>query len=221
MANQLLNEGVTQQVKQAFEQLQEPVQVLFFGKKSGCEYCDDTCQLIEEVVGLSDKLSLHVYDLDDDAALAKTYKVDKAPGLVITGGGGAQTVDYGVRISGIPAGHEFTSLIHDLLLVSSRDSGLGDSTRQFLDGLTQPVHLQVFVTPTCPYCPQAVVLAHRMAMQSPWVEAEMVEAMEFPELAERFGVSGVPQTTINFGAGTVVGAVPEDYLVEEIRQALV
>jgi predicted DsbA family dithiol-disulfide isomerase len=59
-----------------------------------------------------------------------------------------------------------------------------------------------------------------MAMQSPLVEAEMVEAMEFPELAERFGVSGVPQTTINFGAGTVVGAVPEDYLVEEIRQVL-
>jgi len=65
-----------------------------------------------------------------------------------------------------------------------------------------------------------VVLAHRMAMQSPWVEAEMVEAMEFPELAQRFGVSGVPQTTINYGAGTVVGAVPEDYLVDEIRQAL-
>jgi len=59
-----------------------------------------------------------------------------------------------------------------------------------------------------------------MAMQSPLVEAEMVEAMEFPDLAERFGVSGVPQTTINFGAGTVVGAVPEDYLVEEIRQAM-
>ena len=65
-----------------------------------------------------------------------------------------------------------------------------------------------------------MVLAHRMAMQSPLVEAEMVEATEFPELAERFGVSGVPQTTINYGAGTVVGAVPEDYLLDEIRQAL-
>jgi alkyl hydroperoxide reductase subunit AhpF len=148
MADQLLNEGVTRQVKQAFEQLQQPVQVLFFGKKSGCEYCDDTHQLVEEVVGLSDKLSLRVYDLDDDAAVAKEYKVDKAPGLVITGGDGAQAVDYGVRIAGIPAGHEFTSLIHDLLLVSGRDSGLAESTRQFLDGLTQPVHLQVFVTPT-------------------------------------------------------------------------
>ena len=64
------------------------------------------------------------------------------------------------------------------------------------------------------------MLAHQMAMESPLVQAEMVEAMEFPELSERYRVSGVPQTTINDGAGTVVGAVPEDYLVDEIRQAL-
>jgi len=64
------------------------------------------------------------------------------------------------------------------------------------------------------------VLAHQMAMESPLVQAEMVEAMEFPDLSERHGVSGVPQTTINDGAGHVVGAVPENYLVEEIRRAI-
>ena len=65
-----------------------------------------------------------------------------------------------------------------------------------------------------------MVLAHRMALESPLVHAEMIEAMEFPELADRFDVSGVPQTTINNGAGTVVGAAPEDYLVAEIQRAL-
>ena len=59
-----------------------------------------------------------------------------------------------------------------------------------------------------------------MAIESPLVQAEMVEAMEFPELSDRHGVSGVPQTTINDGAGHVIGAVPEDHLVEEIRRAL-
>jgi predicted DsbA family dithiol-disulfide isomerase len=59
-----------------------------------------------------------------------------------------------------------------------------------------------------------------MALESPMVQAEMVEATEFPELSMRHGVSGVPQTTINDGAGTLVGAAPADYLVEEIRQAL-
>ena len=64
------------------------------------------------------------------------------------------------------------------------------------------------------------MLAHQMALESPMVEAEMVEAMEFPELANRHRVSGVPQTTINDGAGTVVGAVPEEHLIEEIKNAL-
>jgi len=59
-----------------------------------------------------------------------------------------------------------------------------------------------------------------MALESPMVEAEMVEAMEFPDLSNRFGVSGVPQTTINAGAGTVIGAMPEDNLLAEIQRAL-
>lgn len=48
----------------------------------------------------------------------------------------------------------------------------------------------------------------------------MVDAGEFPDLADRFGVSGVPHTAINDGAGTVVGAVPEEHLVAEIRNSM-
>ena len=66
-----------------------------------------------------------------------------------------------------------------------------------------------------------MVLAHQMAMESPYVQAEMVEAMEFPDLANQFDVSGVPQTTINMGAGTAIGAVPEEDLLEEIQRALI
>jgi hypothetical protein len=59
-----------------------------------------------------------------------------------------------------------------------------------------------------------------MALESPMVEAEMVEAMEFPDLSDRFAVSGVPQTTINAGAGMVVGAVPEESLLAEILRVV-
>ena len=65
-----------------------------------------------------------------------------------------------------------------------------------------------------------MVLAHRMALESPLVEAEAIEATEFRELVESYKVSGVPQTTINHGARDVVGAVPEQYLVAEIEKAL-
>ena len=64
------------------------------------------------------------------------------------------------------------------------------------------------------------MLAHQMALESPMIEAEMVEAMEFADLSDKYGVSGVPHTTINEGAGTLVGAAPEDYLVTEIKKAL-
>jgi hypothetical protein len=59
-----------------------------------------------------------------------------------------------------------------------------------------------------------------MAMENPgMIRAEGVEAMEFPDFSDRYGVSGVPQTTINDGAGTVVGAVPEQNLLAEIMRA--
>jgi len=220
MTAQLLNDDIKKQVRDVFAQLKNPVQVMFFGDRDNCQYCDDTLALVQEVAELSDKLNLAVYDLRDDVAIAAQYKVDKAPGLVLAGLDGEQVLDFGIRYAGIPSGHEFSSLIHDLVLVSGRDSGLSPKTREFLKKLDKPVHLQVFVTPTCPYCPRAVVLAHQMALESPMVEAEMIEATEFPELSNRFKVSGVPQTTINAGAGTAVGALPEDNLVAEILRAL-
>ena len=145
---ELLNQEVKDQVSQVFADLKEPTHVLFFGQQDDCEYCDDTLQLVEEVVALADKLTLEVYDLQENADIAERYHVDKAPALVIAGRDGDQILDYGVRYAGIPSGHEFSSLIHDLVLVSGRDSGLTQKTRDFLNRLDKPVHLQVFVTPT-------------------------------------------------------------------------
>jgi glutaredoxin-like protein len=216
----LLNDEIKTQVSEVFSQMQEPVQVIFFGKDEECDYCDDTQLLLEEVTGLSDKIDLNIYNLEKDNAIAKQYKMDRAPGFVIAGKDGDQLLDYGIRYAGIPSGHEFSSLINTVLLVSGRDSKLGEDVRDMLKDLDQPVNMMVFVTPTCPYCPQAVVLAHQMALESPMIEAEMIEATEFPDLSMRFNVSGVPQTTINEGAGTVVGAVPEGNLVAEILRAL-
>jgi glutaredoxin-like protein len=148
VTEKLLNEDITHQIREVFGQLKEPVKMLFFGQKDGCDYCDDTRQIVTEVTALSDKLEMQVYDLQDDAETAKQYKVDKAPGIVIVGKDGDKLLDYGIRFAGIPSGHEFTSLIQDLLLVSGRDSGLNEDTRQFLKGVSKPVRLQVFVTPT-------------------------------------------------------------------------
>ena len=216
----LLNDDIVQQLNDVFANLKEPVTVLFFGKQEACEHCETTEQLIQEIAALSDLIDVQVYGLESHPDLAEKYNVDKAPGLVLVAREGDELVDYGLRYAGAPAGHEFTSLVHDLLYVSKRQTDLSEETRKYLRELAEPVHLQVFVTPTCPYCPQAVLLAHQMAMESPMVQAEMVEATEFPDLSAQFHVSGVPQTTINAGAGTVVGAVPEPHLIIEIQKAL-
>lgn len=145
----ILNESIRKQVRDLFDQqLKQPVGVLFFNTKNDCETCSDTQQLLEEVISLSDKLFLDVHDLEDEAELAQKFHIDKVPGIIFVGKDGDQLIDYGIRMLGIPSGHEFSTLIHDLILVSGRDSELEQKTRDELKKLTKPVHLQVFVTPT-------------------------------------------------------------------------
>ncbi len=217
----ILDTEVSKQISEVFAELKEPVQILYFGSGNSCETCEDTRQLLEEVVALNDKLGLAVYDLEQDKEVAGNFNVTKAPGVVIAAKDGAQITDFGIRFSGMPAGHEFSTLITDIMIVSKRDSGLNQQTRDFLKDLEQPLLLQVFVTPTCPYCPRAVLLAHQMAMENPkMIRAEGVEATEFPQLAQEYYVSGVPQTVINSGAKMVVGAVPEQKLLREIMHVL-
>jgi glutaredoxin-like protein len=217
----VLNDQIIKQINEVFTDLKEPVQVLYFGSRENCDYCAEAKQLFEEVAATHDKIELSVYDLEENQAMAQKFNVSNAPAVVIAAKDGAEVKDLGIQFSGIPSGHEFGTFINDILLVSRRDSGLNEKTREFLKNLDKPLHLQVFVTPTCPYCPRAVLLAHQMAMENPqMIRAEGVEAMEFPELASRFNVSGVPQTVINSGAGTVVGAAPEQQLLAEIQRAL-
>ena len=145
----ILNESIRKQVQDLFDgQLKQPVGVLFFSSENDCETCSDTQQLLVEVTDLSEKISLEVHNLENDAELAQKYHIDKVPGIIFVGKDGDQLVDYGIRMLGIPSGHEFSSLIHDLLLVSGRDSGLEQKTRDELKKITQPIRLQVFVTPT-------------------------------------------------------------------------
>jgi len=144
----LLNDQVTGQIQQAFDTLTNPVQILFFGAQSGCEYCNETLQLLTEISALDKRVHLSVHDLETDAALAAQFQVNKTPGIVIAGKDGDQILDLGIQFSGIPSGYEFSTLINDILLASHRDSGLSVETRDFLKALSQPLLMQVFVTPT-------------------------------------------------------------------------
>lgn len=144
----LLNDDILAQIRDVFQKMQYPVELVLFVKQERCEYCAETRQLLEELSPLSDLLSLKVYDLQADADLAGKFGVSDAPAVLIMAREGETLTDLGVRYMGIPSGHEFSTLIQAILLVSARDSGLSPETRAYLKGLSSPLALQVFVTPT-------------------------------------------------------------------------
>jgi len=217
----LLNDNIQKQIREAFEALTGPVKIVMFTQGDNvpeCETCADNRQLLAEVAALSDQITLDVYDFVRDANLAEHYHIDKIPAVAILSSGAAPK-DYGIRLYGVPAGYEFSTLIEDILLVSRQTSALSAKTLDELKKLTQPVNIQVFVTPTCPYCPRAVVLAHQLAMASDFITASMVEANEFPHLSNKYQVYGVPRTVIE-DVIHVEGAVPEARLIDELLKVL-
>ncbi|MGE5250434.1 MAG: protein disulfide oxidoreductase [Bacteroidota bacterium] len=217
----ILDNEIAEQVRGALAGLQEPVRILYFGSEEACASCAETKQLLEEVSALDERIELKAYDIQRDQEIAREFNVSDAPSIFVATRDAAGGDDASLHFQGLPSGYEFSTLINDILMASRGDSGLNEQTRSFLRNISQPLLLQVFVTPSCPYCPRAVLLAHQMAMENPrMIQAQGVEAQEFPELAMRFNVQGVPQTVINSGAGIVVGAVPEQNLLAAIKQAL-
>lgn len=109
-----------------------------------CETCRSTRELVEEVVALApDKLHLQVKDFVRDKDLAQQMGVERIPAVVLEGAAKGK-----VRFYGLPAGYEFSTLIQSLIDVSSGAPDLADATVEALAGITQDVHIQVFVTPT-------------------------------------------------------------------------
>jgi glutaredoxin-like protein len=130
-------------IQTRFEELVHPVKLINFTQELECMYCAETRKLLEEVAGLSDKISLDVYNFVDDEEEVRKYSIDKIPATVIEG-----ERDFGIRFFGVPTGYEFGTLIEAIIMASVGDSGLKPETRTALAELGEPVHLQVFVTPT-------------------------------------------------------------------------
>ncbi len=209
-----LSPQTKQDLEKAFDVLTRTVTLKYFTQEMECRFCKETRELLEELTGVSAKLKLEVYDFMRDKEQAQTHGIARIPGLAVL-----DEKDYGIRFYGIPSGYEFASLIEAIKLVSTGQLLLSPETKAFLDKLDQDVHLQVFVTPTCPYCPGSVILAQQMAYYSPRVRGDMVEATEFPQLSQKYNVYGVPRTVIN-ESEFIEGAAPEKMVVDKIKAAL-
>ena len=210
----LIKEDQQEQLKEKFQELDGNVKLIVFTQEMECQYCEQNRELMEDIAGLSDKISVEVYDFVSDKDEVEKYGIDKIPATVVEG-----EKDYGIRFYGIPAGYEFVSLTDAITVVSTGETGLSDKTKTALGQLKDKIHIQVFVTLTCPYCPNSVEMGHKMAMESELVTADMVESAEFPHIANKYGVMAVPKIVVNEDT-QFEGDLPEKEFVENVMEAV-
>jgi len=189
----LLPEENKQQIKEELNQrLVNKVRLVVFTQENECPFCNETRELIQEIGQLSDKIEVTIHDFVKDKDQSAFYKVDKVPALAIIG-----EKDYGIRYYGLPFGYEFQTLFEGLVAVSSRNSGLSEQTKALLKTVDKPVHIQVLVTLTCPYCPVIASMAHKFAMENDLITADVIDVNEFLPIGIKYNVIGVPKTVIN------------------------
>ncbi|MEM2117842.1 MAG: thioredoxin family protein [Candidatus Bathyarchaeia archaeon] len=195
------------------EKLENPVRIVMFTQTVECQFCSQTRQLITEVAALNDKIKVEIYDFVADAEKAKQYGVDKVPALIVMG-----EKDYGIRFYGLPFGYELATLLEAIINVSRRKTDLSEETKNKLKEVKVPVHIQVFVTLTCPYCPIVASIAHKFAIESDLIRADVVDSGEFPHLAQKYAVMGVPKTVINEKVD-FMGPITEDLFAQQVLLA--
>jgi len=139
----LIKERERREIQKKFAALSNPVKLLMFTQDFECEYCSVTRELLEELAGMSDRISVEVRDFVADAETAGKYGMDKIPATAVLG-----EKDYGIRFFGVPAGYEFASLLDSIVDVGRRDPKLAPELVSMLAAVDQPVHVQVMVTPT-------------------------------------------------------------------------
>ncbi|MBL7067168.1 MAG: thioredoxin family protein [Candidatus Marinimicrobia bacterium] len=203
-------------VKDRLSAMTQKVKIIHFTQSIECSYCRESRQLLEELILLSDKLSLEVVNFQIDKDVVAKYNIDKIPATILIP---EDESNPGIRFFGIPSGYEFQSLLEDIIDVSSCNHGFSDDVLREIQAIDKTVHIQVFVTPTCPYCPAAVRTAHRLALANKHITADMVEATEFPHLAQKYAVSGVPKSIIN-ETSSLEGAVPEQMFIDKINDVI-
>lgn len=211
----LLSTSDQQRLRETFADMSRPVRLVFFTQTLGCETCLQTRQILDELPLLSDKISIDEVNFILEPDKAKQYGVDRVPAVAIVGQTeSGEERDSNIRFLGAPAGYEFMSLIQAVLLVGGRPSVLSEDSLRRVAVVSSPTTMHVFTTPTCPHCPRAVALAHEMAFANPNITAFAVEATEFPDLARKYSVTGVPKTVVNDSV-EILGALPPDAFVEQ------
>jgi len=206
-----VDEETKEALKEAFLELVEPVECLVFtSKNEECLYCEETvelCKLLEETS--NGMISVKVFNKEDDPEVFNEYGVNRVPSILL--------LDGIIRYTGIPSGEEIRGLVETIIRISAKASGLEENTIvKIKEELKGKVYIEVIVTPTCPYCPYAALLANMFALVGEGkIISDTIEALENPDIAEEYGITAVPAIVIN-GNVEFIGIPHEEDLLKAI-----
>lgn len=209
----MFDEKTSSQLKELLSKMDKPINIHFFTQEFECTACETTGQFLSEIANLNDKIQLHKHDFIK-SEMTKEFNINNIPAIVISD---TNNKLKGVRFLGIPAGYEINSFIKACIEVSGVKDSLNDDILNRIKKIDKKIHIQVFVTLTCPYCPAAVTTAHRLAIENENIIADMVESSTFNQLAIKYNVSSVPKIVIN-EKYDFVGAQPINVFLDTIEK---
>ncbi len=209
MEREIITEDIKAALREAFKDLKDEVHIEVFTKKGVNEpFNDATVKLIKAITEITPRIKADFYNIGDE--VSKKRGVERSPTILI------EPERFTIRFTGAPIGEEGRSLIISLLMVSNKKVLLSPKSVKMLKALDSKKSIQVFVSPTCPYCPQQVAYAVSAAIaKSDLVKAEVIEIYENRDISEKLGIISVPQTYVN-GVLTAPGVVPEEFFIESL-----
>lgn len=207
----MASDAYLRQLKTTFEQLPNDIDLYLFTAKGHEDvFTHANRQVIRAFRELSAKITLKEYDLDHE--LAQKWNVTSSPTLIIA------PQRYAIRWLGAPMGEEARTFLEILILVGLGKSQLSDQSINVIKKIDSPRNVKVFVSPTCPYCPQQAVNAVKAAVEMPeYVSLEIIDIQSEPELANQYAAQSVPQA---FANDVLIGqgAQPEEVFVLSLQK---
>jgi len=211
---EILSEQDKQYIREKFrKEMKNVVPVKLYLGGDQCHYCDVVKKLLETFKELSEgKIELETFEIDEEAK--EKLGVDRGPVIIIG-------KNEEVRYTGSPLGEEGWAFIETLIIASHGDHGIAKHVDE-LRSLSKKIRIETVITPSCPYCPYAALLANRIALASEGkVISDTVEAYEYPEIADKWGVTAVPTVILSIekpytGQVFKIGLPEEEELIHAI-----
>jgi thioredoxin reductase (NADPH) len=184
-------EQLEAQLKSIFKNLPHEVPLILFTQPGKNDLFSAACRfLVRAVREVTPKVTLREYDLKH--SMAKKMGVNRAPTLLL------DPDRYKIRWLGAPIGEEAKTFVEAVLMMGNRSSGLSQESMKILKKITSPREVKVFVSPSCPYCPQQAVNALKAAVERPdLISLEIIDIQANPDLADQYSAQSVPQTYSN------------------------